>query len=47
MPENAYGLVEMAVVFGLVIVFGLWQLSSIEKTRKRLREEEQKQTDER
>jgi len=44
-PENAYGLVEMAFVFGLVICIGFWQLLSIEKTRKRLREEEARKED--
>lgn len=44
-PENAYGLVEMAFVFGLVICVGVWQLLSIEKTRKRLREEEARKDD--
>ncbi len=46
MLENAYGLVEMAFVFGLVILIGVWQLVSIEKTRKRLREEEEREEDE-
>lgn len=45
MLENAYGLVEMAFVFGLVIIIGVWQLWSIEKTRKRLREEEARKKD--
>lgn len=37
MPENYYGVVEMAFVFGLIVIFCLWQLYSIEKTRERLR----------
>lgn len=45
MPENAYGIVEMAFVFGLVVIVGVWQLWSIEKTRKRLREEETRKRD--
>ena len=45
MLENAYGLVEMAFVFGLVIIISVWQLWSIEKTRKRLREEEARKKD--
>lgn len=45
MPENAYGIVEMAFVFGLVVVFGLWQLWSIEKNRRRLRDEEAQKKD--
>ncbi|WP_281805134.1 hypothetical protein [Methylocystis echinoides] len=39
MPETAYGLVEVAFSFGLVIAFCVWQLRSIETARKRLREE--------
>ncbi len=39
-PENYYGIVEMAFSFGLLIAFGVWQLWSVAKTRKRLREEE-------
>jgi hypothetical protein len=39
-PDNAYGIVEMAFTFGLVVAFGVWQLWSIERTRKRMREEE-------
>lgn len=42
MPENYYGLVELVFTLGLLIVFGVWQLRSIEKTRKRLREEQQR-----
>jgi hypothetical protein len=47
MPETAFGLVEMTFSFGLVIAFGVWQLWSIEKTRKRLRDEQsrKKETD--
>jgi hypothetical protein len=40
MPENYYGIVEMAFSFGLLIAFCVWQLWSVEKTRKRLREED-------
>lgn len=40
MSETLYGLVELIFVFGVVIILGLWQLTSIEKTRKRLREEQ-------
>jgi hypothetical protein len=47
MPENAYGIVEMAFVFGLVVIFGVWQLGSIEKARKWLRDEEARSKDER
>lgn len=43
MLENYYGLVEMVFSFGVVIIFGIWQLRSIEKTRKRLREEQLRQ----
>jgi hypothetical protein len=41
MPENAFGLVELAFTFALATAFGVWQLWSIEKTRKRLRQEHQ------
>jgi|GEM_PF-5424264 hypothetical protein len=44
LSENAFGLVEMAFTFGLVIAFGVWQLRSIEKTRARLRREAQRQS---
>jgi hypothetical protein len=37
MPENYYGIVEMLFSFGLLIAFCVWQLWSVEKTRKRLR----------
>jgi hypothetical protein len=46
MPENYYGVVEMAFSFGLLIVFCVWQLWSVEKTRKRLREEQLRKGDE-
>jgi hypothetical protein len=37
MAEN-YGIVEMLFSFGLLIAFCIWELRSIEKARKRLRE---------
>lgn len=40
MSGDVIGLAEMAFTFGLVVAFGLWQLRAIEKTRKRLRDEE-------
>ncbi len=46
MPESAYGLVELAFTFGLVVIFGVWQLRSIETTRKRLEEERRKERNE-
>ncbi len=36
MSDYVFGLVEMASSFGLVFVFGAWQLWSIRKTRARL-----------
>lgn len=39
MSDYAFGLVEMAFSFGLVFVFGVWQLWSIRKTRARLNQE--------
>jgi hypothetical protein len=47
MPENAYGLVELVFTFGLIIAVGVWQLWSIEKTRKRMRDDaaRRKETD--
>ena len=45
MPETAYGLVEMAFSFGLVIAFCVWQLWSIEKARKRLRREQSRKNE--
>ncbi len=36
MPENYFGLVELGFSFGLIVAFCVWQLVSIEKTRKRL-----------
>ncbi len=40
MPEKYYGIVEMLFSFGLLIAFCLWQLWSVEKTRKRLQKDE-------
>jgi hypothetical protein len=31
-PDN-YGLIEMALSFGVVLVFGFWQLYSLRKSR--------------
>jgi hypothetical protein len=47
MFENAYGLIELAFTFGLVLVFGVWQLISVAKTRQRLEEEQRKKQEER
>ncbi len=38
MDPNNYGLIEMAFSFGVVIVFGVWQLRSLEKAKKKTRE---------
>ncbi len=40
MSEKYYGIVEMLFSFGLLIAFCVWQLWSVERTRKRLREEQ-------
>ncbi len=37
MNANAYGLIEMALVFGIVLLFGVWQLVSLEKAKKKTR----------
>lgn len=44
MSDNVFGLVEMAFSFGLIFIFGLWQLWSIEKTRERLRQEQKQKS---
>ncbi len=44
MSDNVFGLVEMAFSFGLILVFGVWQLWSIRKTRERLRQEQERQS---
>ncbi len=36
-PDN-YGLIEMVFSFGVVILFGVWQLWSLEKSKKKTRE---------
>lgn len=42
MFENYFGIVELAFSFGLIVVFCVWQLREIEKTRKRLSDEERR-----
>jgi cytochrome oxidase assembly protein ShyY1 len=39
MSDEYFGVVEMAFSFGLIIILGVWQLRSLEKARKRLRDE--------
>jgi hypothetical protein len=46
MFESAYGLIELAFTFGLVLVFGVWQLISVAKTRRRLQDEQRKKQEE-
>ncbi|MGA2043619.1 MAG: hypothetical protein ABSG83_09630 [Roseiarcus sp.] len=36
-PDN-YGLIEMALSFGLVLLFGVWQLVSLDRAKKKTRE---------
>ncbi len=38
MNPEYYGLVEVAFSFALVVIFGIWQLRSLEKAKKRTRE---------
>jgi hypothetical protein len=42
MFENYFGIIELVFSFGLVIVLCVWQLREIEKTRKRLSDEERR-----
>ena len=44
MSDNVFGLVEMAFSFGLIFVFGVWQLWSIRKTRERLHRERERES---
>ena len=37
MNPNAYGLIEMALSFGVVLLFCVWQLISLEKAKKKTR----------
>jgi len=38
MSSDYYGIVEMVFSFGVVIAFAIWQLISLERHRKRLRD---------
>jgi hypothetical protein len=38
MDANNYGLVEMALSFGLLLSFCVWQLVSLERAKKKTRE---------
>ncbi|HEY8215089.1 MAG TPA: hypothetical protein VIG36_13280 [Methylocystis sp.] len=40
MSDEYFGVVEMVFSFGLIIILGVWQLLSLEKARKRLRDEQ-------
>jgi hypothetical protein len=35
MNPNLYGIIEMALTFGLAIGFGIWQLVSLERDKKK------------
>ena len=37
MDANNYGLIEMALFFGIVLLFCVWQLVSLEKAKKKTR----------
>jgi hypothetical protein len=47
MSDEYFGVVEMAFSFGLIIILCVWQLWSLEKARKRLRDEQSKADDKR
>lgn len=47
MLEKHFGLIEMIFSFGVFIGLCLWQLWSLEKERKRLRDEPPRSHDER
>jgi len=38
MDPNNYGLVEMAFSFGVVLLFCIWQLVSLERAKKKTRD---------
>ncbi len=38
MNPDYYGIVEMTFSFGVILAFGVWQLVSLEKAKKKTRE---------
>ena len=38
MDSNSYGLIEMALSFGVVLFFCVWQLISLERAKKKTKE---------
>jgi hypothetical protein len=38
MDANNYGLVEIALAFGIVLLFCVWQLVSLERAKKKTRD---------
>ena len=38
MNPDSYGLIEMALSFGLVLLFGAWQLVSLDRAKKKTRD---------
>lgn len=38
MPENAFGLIEMLLVFGIVLGLAVWQLVSVRRAMRRDRD---------
>ena len=47
MDPNNYGLVEMALSFGVVLLFCVWQLISLERAKKKTKEKAAAATKER
>ncbi len=39
MSANAFGLIELILVFGLLLGFGVWQLYSVRRDQRRADEE--------
>ena len=47
MDQNYYGVVEMLLSFGAVLLFGFWQLWSVSRAKKARLERERAQLDDR
>ncbi len=45
MDEKYYGVVEMLLSFGAVLLFGIWQLRSVAKAKKARLERERARAD--
>jgi hypothetical protein len=46
MDPNNYGLIEMGLSFGVVLLFGVWQLISLANAKKKTREKAAQRTNE-